>query len=160
MSDGAADALDQEADDYEVDGFDSDFELGALERAQAAVERLKESYIAEWGPAALAEMYDMLAGLGRPGGDRAEGIETFYRYAHDMKGQGGTFGYPLLTHIGEILCRLTADRRDVGESDLRILRSHLDAARHIMVQRLDGDGGDEGDRLIRDLQGLVRQHLH
>jgi hypothetical protein len=141
-------------------GFDSEFDLGALERAQAAVDRLKEVYIADWGPAALADMYEALARIGRPGAASESSFQAFYRLAHDMKGQGGTFGYPLLTHIGEVLCRMTADRRDAGETEVGVLRAHLDAARRIMMDRIEGDGGAEGDRLVRDLQTLARLHLH
>lgn len=141
-------------------GFDSEFDLGALERAQAAVDRLKEVYIADWGPAALADMYEALARIGRPGAASESSFQAFYRLAHDMKGQGGTFGYPLLTHIGEVLCRMTADRRDAGETEVGVLRAHLDAARRIMTDRIEGDGGAEGDRLVRDLHTLARLHLH
>lgn len=155
-------------DDHGTDGdigdsdvsFDSDFDLGALERAQAAVDRLKEVYISDWGPAALADMYEALARIGRPGAANEASFQAFYRLAHDMKGQGGTFGFPLLTHIGEVLCRMTADRRDAGETEVGVLRAHLDAARHIMTDRLEGDGGAEGDRLVRDLQTMARLHLH
>ena len=153
-------ATDAESADYADAASDGGFDFGALERAQAAVERLKEAYVAEWGPAALDEMYEVVARLGRPGADRDSGFQCLYRLAHDMKGQGGTFGFPLLTHIGEVLCRMTAGRREAGESDLRVLRAHLDAARTILADRIEGDGGAAGDRLVRDLQTLARQHLH
>ena len=83
--------IDADAGDSDV-AFDSDFDLGALERAQAAVDRLKEVYIADWGPAALADMYEALARIGRPGAASENNLQALYRLAHDMKGQGGTFG--------------------------------------------------------------------
>lgn len=148
------------ADDIHADLADPDFELGALERAQAAVDRLKEVYVAEWGPTALAEMYETLARVRRSGADRPSCFDAFFRLAHDMKGQGGTFGFPLLTHIGEVLCGLTAERHDAGEGEMAVLFAHLDAARHIIAVRLEGDGGAEGDRLVRDLQAMARRHMH
>lgn len=143
--------------DWAPDPDNGDFECGALERAQAAVDSLKEVYVTDWGPAALAEMREALASAG---GDRAGGFQTLYRLAHDMKGQGGTFGFPLLTLIGEALCRLTADRCDASEGELSVLAAHLEAARHIIAERIEGDGGAEGDRLMRDLQVLTRRHMH
>ena len=117
-------------------------------------------YVSDWGPAALDEMYEALGRVRRPGADRPGCFQAFYRLAHDMKGQGGTFGFPLLTYIGEVLCRMTADRRDAGETELGVLFAHLDAGRRIIAERIEGDGGAEGDRLVRDLQALARQHLH
>src|SRR3546814_6769256 len=103
---------------------DSDFEFGALERAQAAVDRLKDIYVTDWAPGAISEMYEVLARVRRPASDRRSCFDAFYRLAHDMKGQGGTFDFPLLTHIGEALCRLTAGRQDAGESEMTVLFAH------------------------------------
>jgi len=142
------------------DAAEADFQFGALERAQAAVDRLKDIYVAEWAPAALGEMQDALGQLRRPGGDRLGGVQALYRLAHDMKGQGGTFGYPLLTQLGEAICLLTADRTDAGEGEWAVLAPHLAAVRHVIADRLEGDGGAAGDRLLRDLRTLTRQHMH
>lgn len=139
---------------------ENDFQFGALERAQAAVDRLKDIYVAEWAPAALCEMQDAFGELRRPGSDRRGGFEALYRLAHDMKGQGGTFGYPLLTQLGEAICLLTADRTDAGEGEWAVLAAHLEAVRHVIADRLEGDGGAAGDRLLRDLRTLTRQHMH
>ncbi len=147
-------------DDAVGDLSEGDFQFGALERAQAAVDRLKDVYVAEWAPAALGEMQDALGELRRQGGDRRGGFEALYRLAHDMKGQGGTFGYPLLTHLGEAICLLTADRTDAGEGEWTVLAAHLEAVRHVILGRLEGDGGAAGDRLLRDLRALTRQHMH
>src|SRR5690606_15790481 len=97
-----------------------DLDLASIERANEAMARLKEEYVAEWAPASLAEMEALVDELTRssPPGVFAQ----LYRHAHDMKGQGATFGYGLITQIGEALCRLTAGRDAGSEAEISLLR--------------------------------------
>ena len=39
-------------------------------------------------------------------GDRKAEAEQVFQIAHDIKGQGGSFGYDLMTLIANELCRL------------------------------------------------------
>ena len=137
-----------------------DFPAAALERANAAIEALKETYAVEWAPAALAEMYETLAAAQRERIGRRSRFDRIYRIAHDMKGQGGTFGFPILTEIGESLCRVTAAREDASEGEFAVIRAHADTARRVIAERVEGDGGEIGQRLLADLQALIRGHLH
>ncbi len=139
---------------------DGDFPAAALEHANAAILRLKEMYAAEWAPAALAEIYDELAAAQRDRLDRGSRIDRIYRIAHDMKGQGGTFDFPILTEIGESLCRITAARQDASEGELVMIRAHADMARRVIEERIDGDGGEAGARLLAELQAVIRRHSH
>ncbi|SRR5690606_36841309 len=136
------------------------FEPTALERANAAIARLKEAYAEEWAPAAIAEMYEALVAARRDRLARRSNFDRIYRLAHDMKGQGGTFGFPLLTELGESLCRLTAGREDAGDGEFALVRAHIDAARTIVIERIDGDGGEAGRKLLAELRHLMRAHLH
>jgi hypothetical protein len=43
------------------------------------------------------------------GAERAGALHDMFEIAHDMRGEGGSFGFPLVTQIGDILCKyLTA----------------------------------------------------
>ena len=139
---------------------DAAFEVAALERANAAISVLKDVYVREWAPASLSEMYESLALAQTDRLARRENLDRLYRLAHDMKGQGGTFGYPLLTELGEAVCRLTADRDDASEGEFTLLRAHVDAARVIILERLEGDGGQAGGQLLAELRAMLRTHLH
>ena len=139
---------------------EQEFHAAALERAHTAIERLKESYATEWAPAALAEMYEALAAAQRDRMSRRDGFDRIYRIAHDMKGQGGTFGFPILTEIGESLCRLTAARDDASDGEFTVIKAHADTARRVILERVEGDGGEVGRRLMAELQAIIRNHLH
>ena len=136
------------------------FEPGALDRANAAIARLKQAYVSEWAPASIDEMYEALAAAMRDRPGRRDQLQRMYRLAHDMKGQGGTFGFELLTDIGETMCRLTGDRDDFSDGEFVLLRAHIDAARRIVLDGLDGEGGEAGRELMASLQALSRVHFH
>ena len=57
----------------------------------------------DWAGADLAEAFAALEKL-VGGGDGEEATSLIFRVAHDLKGQGTTFGYPLATQIAGLLC--------------------------------------------------------
>jgi len=139
---------------------DEAFDAQLLERAQAALDRLRDFYLTDWAPAAVDELYCALAEVAGARGDRAESFREMFRIAHDMKGQGETFGYPLLSEIGGSLCHFTQDRRNASGGEMVVLRAHADAARRVLELRLAGDGGLAGRRIMRDLRAVALSHMH
>ena len=77
--------------------------------------------------------------------------DELYRLAHDMKGQGGTVGYPLITAIGDSLCRFLEGRRTLDRAALEVARRHVEALRTVIAHRLSGDGGARGAEVIEAL---------
>jgi len=135
-----------------------DVDIASIERANEAMARLKEEYVAEWAPASLAEMEALVEELTRSSPPAV--FAQLYRYAHDMKGQGATFGYGLITQIGEALCRLTAGRDTGSDAEISLLRAHLAAARRILNERLENNGGAAGERIMERLAQLRRRTAH
>jgi HPt (histidine-containing phosphotransfer) domain-containing protein len=88
---------------------------------------------------------------------RAPAREELYRLAHDMKGQGGTVGYPLISAIGASLCRFLEGRPTLDRAALAVARRHVDALRTVIASRLSGDGGARGAELIQRLASSVAE---
>lgn len=111
----------------------------ALARAEAALNSLSSHYLS-WAEADLASLRAALA----------EGSNArLFTIAHDMKGQAATFGYPLVTTIGERLCRyLDAHPEDADPAQLAVL---VGAIAQVLTQRLEGDGGAAGLSLLAQL---------
>ncbi len=51
--------------------------------------------------------------------------EQLFRTAHDMKGQGATFGYPLVTQLGARICDRIRNRNHWNETDLNAFESDI-----------------------------------
>jgi HPt (histidine-containing phosphotransfer) domain-containing protein len=93
-------------------------EAAALARAEQAVRRL--SRVFEDAAAASIEEMRRLCG-GWP-----ETTTALYRLAHDLKGQGTTFGHPQITEIAAELCR--ALNGNAGTAELSRYLDKLDSA--------------------------------
>ncbi|MBC7952030.1 MAG: Hpt domain-containing protein [Rhodospirillaceae bacterium] len=119
----------------------------ALARAEAALNSLSSRYLS-WAEADLASLRAALAELSTD----PSWLARLFTIAHDMKGQAATFGYPLVTTIGERLCRFIDTHPTPDAADLAKLTAMVDAIAQVLTNRLEGDGGAAG----RDvLTGLV-----
>jgi len=125
-----------------------------LARAQAAVADLAKSY----APNTLADLdrCGVFLNTAREGLDqRAAAVKSLYGIAHNIKGQGSSFGYPLVTRIGHSLCTLTRQDRAFSDADLGIIQAHLDAIRLILTKEIKGEGGEAGAKLAARLETMV-----
>jgi chemotaxis protein histidine kinase CheA len=131
----------------------------SLARAEAAVANLAQDY-ATWALADIAKARAALAAAIDDPAGRAPYIEALFRVGHDLKGQGASFGYPLVTKIGHSLCALTRDRaRQYDSKHLDLAKSHLDAIDLILTKGIKGEGGKIGAELVAKLESRVAELL-
>jgi chemotaxis protein histidine kinase CheA len=131
----------------------------ALARAEAAVASLAQDY-ASWALADVAKARAALAAAIDDPAGRAPYIEALFRVGHDLKGQGSSFGYPLVTKIGHSLCALTRDRaRQYESKHLELAKSHLDVIDLILTKGIKGEGGKVGTELVAKLEQRVSELL-
>lgn len=86
---------------------------------------------------------------------RAESLDRVYTIAHDLKGQGASFGYPLITKVGGLLCQYLKSRRANDAQGLRIVAAHIEALGLIVEHKIGGDGGKLGAAMTERLDKLV-----
>jgi hypothetical protein len=125
-----------------------------LARAQAAVADLAKSYV----PNTLADL-DGCAALLKTAREmpdqRTAAVKDLYNIAHNVKGQGSSFGFPLVTRIAHSLCTLVRQERDFSDADLGTIQAHLDALRLILTKDIKGEGGEVGAKLAARLENMV-----
>lgn len=125
-------------------------DLDALARAEAVIANLADDYL-DWVRedfVRLEAAYDVLVS-GK--GDDVANLEALFQIAHDMKGQGGSFGYDLMTSIGDHMCRLLEKVDKAGPLEIAMIRLHIDAMRVVITKELKDDGGAEGRKLMMGL---------
>lgn len=85
----------------------------------------------------------------------AELTEQMHALAHNIKGMGTSFGFPLMTRVGRILCIYlrALDDGQVAEAD--IVTAHIKAMDTIVENRILGEGGPEGEALISRLDEIT-----
>jgi chemotaxis protein histidine kinase CheA len=121
-----------------------------LARAEAAVAHLAKDY-ARWALADVAKARAALTAAADDPAQRVRHIETLFRVGHDFKGQGTSFGYPLITRIGHSLCTLTrACARDCQTQHLGLAQSHIDAIDLVLSKNITGESDQTGAALSAD----------
>ncbi|HLB79908.1 MAG TPA: Hpt domain-containing protein [Dongiaceae bacterium] len=126
----------------------------ALAAAEAAVAELAASYTL-WATQDLARVQAALDKAKAEPARRREHLAEMHRIAHSMKGQGGSFGYPLISRVGQSLCRFVGLDNERGETDFPVIQAHIDAQRLILEKGVRGDGGEAGRLLAERLETLT-----
>lgn len=80
----------------------------AIAKAEAALKSLSGNF-SQWLNDEITKL-DGARQTVRTEGPTAENMESLYLRAHDLKGLGATYGFPLITRIAGLLCRLIDDK--------------------------------------------------
>jgi hypothetical protein len=134
-----------------VGGLDS----GAIKRMEGAIQGLKGDFETQ-AKADVAKLVVAAAELLRAPND-FEKRQTVYMLAHELRGQGGSFGYPLVTRFGDQLCRYLDAADTLDAKALVVVKAAADAMAVVIVNGVSGDGGDTGRQLVGMLDKLVAQ---
>ena len=97
----------------------------ALAKAEAALKGLANNFD-QWMADELTKL-DVARERIKAEGYNAETAEGLYFRAHDLKGLGATYGYPIVTSIAGLLCRLIDDPTTRLRAPLFLLDAHIDA---------------------------------
>ena len=84
--------------------------------------------------------------------------EALYFRAHDLKGLGSTYGYPLVTRIAASLCRMLDDPAARLDAPLPIVDAHIDAIRAVVRDGVSTDEDPAGRALVEGLEAQVAEH--
>ena len=123
-----------------------------LARAEKVIAGMTDSYV-EWAASDLVRLEAVIAELkAAPTARHPEILKRIFHIAHDMKGQGGSFDYKLMTIIGDMLCRYVERLETASQAQVEVLALHLSTMQLVIAKQLKGDGGSDGAKLMRGLE--------
>lgn len=121
-----------------------------IEMAEAQVGEMEDDY-ADW----VRETVAVLAREQRRAVDDPVRARRRYRainrLALELRGQGGMFGYALVTEFGASLHACTAGTPRITPNHLDLVKAHIDGIRVVVNQKITGDGGAVGKELLVSL---------
>jgi len=130
----------------------------ALEEAEQALGKMAEDY-PDWVSGIIVKLKEQHGRCVDSPEMRRDCFEEINHMAHDMKGQGGTFGYPLITSFADSLYGFTVQRPgEITDNQVELVKSHLDAMRAVIKGRVSGDGGEIGKKLTDSLNQAIEKH--
>lgn len=125
----------------------------AVARAEAALAAMSVNF-EEWLKVEITKLDSAMA-LVVAQGRSDMSMEALYHRAHDLKGLGTTYGYPIISRIAGTLCRLidTPDRRRA--SPLPLVEVHVEAIKAAARNQIRSDDDPVGYALVRELESKV-----
>lgn len=146
------------------------FDMGELDAAEAiaaadaALAALAEEYPNYAAADVEAMQADILALLARFDGVSdseisSPEVQSIFSVAHNVKGQGASFGYELMTTLGEALCGLLRGQTSVTLETAVQAAALIEACDEVLKHRLCGEGGARGLQLMQGL-GLPADQSH
>ena len=129
----------------------------AIARAEEALKAMSAQF-GQW-------LNDEIVKLDKAQADiRAEGYTTataeqLYFRAHDLKGLGSTYQYPIVTRIAASLCKMMDDPNKRMRAPMVLVDAHIDAIRAVVKGGIQTDDHPTGQALVQTLEARVAEHL-
>lgn len=132
-------------DDFEDGGDRVNFAIDpeAVTRAESIVASMGEEYL-EWLCADLDELDKTLS----EARDSVRAVDQLRRKAHDIRGQGGSFGFPLISQLADALYQVMVSQDDILSAEGETLTRGLFEALRLVAER---QARGEGDAEVREV---------
>lgn len=85
-----------------------------------------------------------------------DNMEALYLRAHDLKGLGATYGFPLVSRIGGLLCRLIEDKAQRLQAPMALVDAHILAIKAAVRDDITSEDHPVGKILVQELEGRIK----
>ena len=136
-----------------VTGLDPDM----LARAEAALKSLSGQF-SQWLNDEIVKLDAARAEVGAKGLN-PETCDGLYMRAHDLKGLGGTYEFPIITRLAGSLCTLLDDEQKRSNAPLYLVDAHINAIKAAVRDNVRDDSNPVGRALAEALEAQVRAHF-
>jgi hypothetical protein len=126
---------------------------GTVAKAEAALKSLSGQFT-QWMTDELNKLEDARY-MVKTQGMNAQTGEKLYTHAHDMKGLGGTYDYPIVTRIAGSLCKLIEEPEERHLAPMTLIDAHVDAVKACVRDAIKTDDHPMGRALVEALEAQV-----
>ena len=128
----------------------------AIAKAEAALKSLSGNF-AQWLNDEITKL-EAARQTVRAEGITHENMESLYLRAHDLKGLGATYGFPLITRVAGLLCRLIDDKSKRHEAPMALLDAHIHAIKAAARDGIKTEDHPVGKILVQELERRIKQY--
>ena len=137
-------------------GGRSPFDPKVVSRAEAALQSLAGRF-AEWLGEELQKLDQTHAAVKKEGWTFLT-AERLYLRAHDLKGLGTTYGFPIITRIAGSLSRLLGEERRM-QAPMALVDAHIEAIKGVVREDIRTEEHPVGGALAAELERSVEAHI-
>jgi hypothetical protein len=139
-----------------VGGGFGGIDANAIAKAEQALQAMSSQF-GQWLQDEIVKLDKAQADI-RDLGYNAETAEALYFRAHDLKGLGTTYQYPLVTRLAGSLCKLLDDPAKRIFAPNVLLDAHIDAIKAVVRDEIQTDDHPVGKILAETLEARVADH--
>lgn len=136
-----------------VGGGFGGIDANAIAKAEAALKAMSAQF-GQWLQDEITKLDAAQAAI-RNEGLNAQTAEALYFRAHDLKGLGTTYQYPLVTRLAGSLCKLLDEPGKRTGAPVRLLNAHIDAIKAVVRDEIQTDDHPTGRVLAETLEAEV-----
>jgi len=125
-----------------------------LAKAEKAMEDMKPQVEAHMR-SEVAKLTELMGHVASTSGQDRAKLNEMYRTAFELKGQGTSAGYGMLTRFGDSLCRYIEAQQNMGAKEVAIVKAHVDSISAIMGRSIKGDTNPIGLAIAAELEKVV-----
>lgn len=140
-----------------VGGGFGGIDANAIAKAEAALQAMSAQF-GQWLDDEIVKLDAAQAAI-RSQGLNAETGEALYCRAHDLKGLGTTYQYPLVTRLAGSLCKLLDDASKRLAAPMALVDAHVDAIKAVVRDQIQTDEHPTGRVLAETLEARVAEHM-
>jgi HPt (histidine-containing phosphotransfer) domain-containing protein len=131
------------------------FDASAIARAEAAMASMSDQF-AGWLDEELEKLEAAHSAVSAKDSGEFE-LEEFYRRAHDLKGLGTTYGFPIVSQFAASLCKLLDSQEARARAPRMVFDGHVAAIIASVRQNITTSEHPMGAALLIELQGQVNK---
>ena len=138
-----------------VGGGFGGIDAGAIAKAEEALKAMSAQF-GQWLQDEIVKLDAAQAAILTQGLTQ-ETAEGLYFRAHDLKGLGSTYQYPIVTRMAGSLCKLLDDPAKRTEAPIVLLDAHIDAIKAVVRDEIQTDEHPVGRELAETLEARVAE---
>ncbi|WP_374515972.1 Hpt domain-containing protein [Brevundimonas sp.] len=140
-----------------VGGGFGGIDASAIAKAEEALKAMSAQF-GQWLQDEIVKLDKAQADI-RSQGYNAQTAEALYFRAHDLKGLGTTYQYPLVTRLAGSLCKMMDEPGKRMAAPLVLIDAHVDAIKAVVRDEIQTDDHPTGKALAETLEARVAEHL-
>ncbi|MGV9009895.1 Hpt domain-containing protein [Brevundimonas sp.] len=138
-----------------VGGGFGGIDASAIAKAEEALKAMSAQF-GQWLQDEITKL-DAAQSAIRTQGLTTETAEGLYFRAHDLKGLGSTYQYPIVTRMAGSLCKLLDDPSKRMDAPVVLLDAHIDAIKAVVRDEIQTDEHPVGRELAETLEARVAE---
>jgi len=125
----------------------------AIERAEMALGQIKHQF-QDWLAEEVTKLEALLESVSQDGMAGAAG-EMLFTSAHDLRGLGTTYEFPIISRIAGSLAKLIETEERRAMAPMALVKAHAGSIRAALIQNIRDENDPVGRQLAEELETQV-----